>query len=31
MSRRGSQLVSYASSDDEGIEVEPEGPPKKKR
>lgn len=31
MSKRGSPLVNYASSDDEGIEVEPEGPPKKKK
>lgn len=31
MSRRGSPLVGYAGSDDEDVEVEPEGPPKKKR
>lgn len=31
MSKRGSQLVSYASSDDEGVGTEPEGPLKKKR
>ncbi|KAF9778657.1 U6 snRNA phosphodiesterase Usb1 [Thelephora terrestris] len=31
MSKRGPPLVSYADSDDEGAEVEPEGPPKKKR
>ena len=30
MSKRGSPLVCYASSDGEDIEVEPEGPPKKK-
>lgn len=31
MSRRGSPLVSYASSDNEDVEVGPEGPPKKRR
>jgi len=31
MSKRGSPLVTYSSSDDEGIEAKPEGPPKKKK
>lgn len=31
MSRRRSPLVSYASSDEEGTEVEPHGPARKKR
>ena len=31
MSKRGSPLVSYASSSEEDIEVEPEGTPKKKK
>lgn len=30
MPKRGSPLVSYTSSDDEGVEVEPVGPRKKK-
>jgi len=31
MSKRGPPLVSYVGSDDEEIEAEPEGPPKKKK